>query len=125
VLTWRSGINLHDAYATPWVVPNEVANRCTDDGAVKQYCRDGVDLVPIPPTVQGSSDAISNLTSMEMWLRGFSSVRIPVVNVADTVCAGVDVSIVILLWPCRPCLAFDYVGLHAYGYGQWILYQLE
>lgn len=93
----------------------------TDDGAVKQYCRDGVDLVPIPPTVQGSSDAISNLTSMEMWLRGFSSVRIPIVNVADTVCASVDVSIVILLWPCRPCLAFDYVGLHAYGYGQWIL----
>ena len=27
VLTWRSGIHLHDAYATPLVVPNEVANQ--------------------------------------------------------------------------------------------------
>ena len=26
VLTWRGGINLHDAYATPRVIPNEVAN---------------------------------------------------------------------------------------------------
>ena len=26
VLTWRSGSHLHDAHATPHVVPNEVAN---------------------------------------------------------------------------------------------------
>ena len=26
VLTWRRGIHLHDAYATLWDVPNEVAN---------------------------------------------------------------------------------------------------
>ena len=28
MLTWRIGMHLHDACATPWVVPNEVANRC-------------------------------------------------------------------------------------------------
>ena len=30
MLTWHSGMHLHDAYTTPWVVPNEVANQCCE-----------------------------------------------------------------------------------------------
>ena len=45
VLTWRSGIHLQDAYATPWVVPNEVANRCWQACLGSCECREGPSVV--------------------------------------------------------------------------------
>ena len=38
VLTWRNGSRLRDAHATPYVVPNEVANLCFGSGLAE--CRE-------------------------------------------------------------------------------------
>ena len=62
----------------------------SDDAEVTNYCQDGTAIVSMLGPGQEPPDARSELGSMEEWLRGSRSVRIPTMDFDGNSRAGVD-----------------------------------